>query len=159
VQLSIETTTAELIMPQRQPRAEDEAIGFDAPEGARLSPVEQRTTPHHNWRVIRDLAEDRSTLEVINDNGTVHFPGLDLDLQRKVLEWYSYRGADFDSVRGETLWERGFRRGDWTVRTVTRTVLTSTPTHFHIHAQLDAYEGERRVFADTWNEAIERDLV
>jgi len=159
VRLAIVTHESRLLLPERPPREADADILFAAPEAARPTPVEQRTTPHHNWRVIRDLAADESTLEVINDNGTVYFPALDLEFSRKALEWYRYRGSDFNSVRGETQWERGMRRGDWSIRTLTRTVLTSTPEAFLVHAQLDAYEGERRVFAATWNETIARDLV
>ncbi|WP_026186244.1 CocE/NonD family hydrolase [Thioalkalivibrio thiocyanodenitrificans] len=150
-----------LLLPVRKRRDEDDArIGFPEPEGGSLSTeIRQLTPQHHNWRVIRDLAEDRSTLEVINDHGTVLLESLGLEMQRKALEWYSYRSDDFNSVRGETLWERGFRRGDWQVRTVTRTVLTSTPTEFLLHAQLDAYEGQRRVFSRNWDVSIPRDLV
>jgi hypothetical protein len=137
----------------------DADIAFAPAEGAPVCTKEQRTTPQHNWGVVRDLAADMSTLEVINDDGTVRFPDLNLDLQRRALEWYRYQGMDFCSARGETLWERGFRRGDWSVRTVTRTVLTSTSTHFQIHAQLDAFEGERRVHAEIWSEDVGRDLV
>jgi len=158
-QLAIETGTSRHVLPKRNARSSDAHIAFAPAEGAPVCTKEQLTTPHHNWRVIRDLAADTSTLEVINDDGTVRFPDLDLDLQRRALEWYSYQGMDFCSARGETLWERGFRRGDWSVRTVTCTLLTSTPTHFQLHAQLDAFEGERRVYAETWNEDIARDLV
>jgi len=159
VTLSIETGSSKLVLPVRRPRRGDAEINFGPAEGAPTCSKRQRTTPHHNWRVIRDLAADTSTLEVINDDGTVYFPDLDLELQRRALEWYSYQGADFASVRGETLWERSLRRGDWAVRSVTRTILTSTPTHFRVHAQLDAFEGERRIYAETWNQDIERDLV
>jgi hypothetical protein len=157
--LMVETGTSRLVLPQRNPRSADAHIAFAPAEGAPGCTKEQLTTPHHNWRVIRDLAADTSTLEVINDDGTVRFPDLDLDLQRRALEWYGYQGMDFCSARGETLWERGFRRGDWSVRTVTRTLLTSTPTHFQLHAQLDAFEVDHRVYAQTWNEDIARDLV
>jgi putative CocE/NonD family hydrolase len=157
--ISIATGDSRLVLPERPARAADAGIAFGPAEGAPASTRRQLTEPHHNWRVIRDLAADRSTLEVINDDGTVYFPDLDLELRRSATEWYSYRGADFGSARGETLWERGLRRGDWAVRTLTRTILTSTPGHFRIHAQLDAFEGERRVFAETWNQEIPRDLV
>ncbi|MCF7984555.1 MAG: CocE/NonD family hydrolase [Thiohalocapsa sp.] len=157
--LDIETGSSRLILPRRDPSPADDDIVFLPPEGAEPGVKRQLTTPHHNWRVIRDLAADESTLEVINDDGTVYLPDLKLELQRKALEWYRYRGIDFGSVRGETRWERGLRRGDWDVRTVTKTVLTSTATHFLLHAEIDAYESERRVFADTWTERIERDLV
>jgi putative CocE/NonD family hydrolase len=159
VRLTIHTAGSQVLLPLRAPRPEDAEIGFGPAEGAPACAVQQRTTPHHNWRVIRDLAADESTLEVINDDGTVYFPEIDLALQRKALEWYSYRGGDFNSVRGETLWERGLQRGDWSISTLTRTILTSTTTHFSVHAQLDAFEGARRVFAETWNEDIARDLV
>ena len=98
-------------------------------------------------------------LEVVNDNGTVYFEDLNLAMQRKVLEWYRFRRDDFNSVQGETLWERSFRRDDWAVKTVTRTVMTSTPTHFIVHAELDAFERDRRVFAENWDYEIPRDLV
>ncbi|MGH3788271.1 MAG: hypothetical protein ACRDRG_17375 [Pseudonocardiaceae bacterium] len=50
-------------------------------------------------------------------------------------------GDDTSSVRGETHWTMSFARGDWRVHTLTHPILTSTPTDFHPHAQLDAYEG------------------
>ncbi|AHE98936.1 CocE/NonD family hydrolase [Thioalkalivibrio paradoxus] len=159
--LRVTTGASRLLLPVRPPRdAEDAAIVFPEPEGAPAStPVRQLTPQAHHWRVTRDLAEDRSTLEVVNDQGTVLLEALGLQMQRKALEWYSYEGDDVNSTRGETLWERGFRRGDWSVRTVTRTVLTSTPTEFLLHAQLDAYEGERRVYSRNWDVRIPRDLV
>ncbi|MCC5859455.1 MAG: peptidase S15, partial [Ectothiorhodospiraceae bacterium] len=161
VRLTVLTGASRLHLPVRPPRNDDDArIVFQRPEGGPLSTEIRRLTPQrHNWRVIRDLAEDRSTLEVINDHGTVLLTALDLEMQRTALEWYSYQGDDFSSPRGETYSERGFRRGDWQVRTVTRTILTCSPTHFHIHAELDAYEGERRVYSRNWDTAIRRDLV
>ncbi|MFW6041679.1 MAG: peptidase S15, partial [Guyparkeria sp.] len=90
---------------------------------------------------------------------TIHIGPADLEMQRKALEWYSYRGYDYLSPKGETLWERGYRRGDWSVRTVTRTKLTATRTHFVIHAELDAWEGDKRVYSDNWDVEIPRDLV
>ncbi len=160
VRLTVFAGTSCLLLPERARQdAEDRAIVFGPPEGARPLGMERLTEGHQNWRVIRDLASDESTLEVTNDEGTVHIPAVNLDMQLKALEWYSYRGYDYSSPRGETLWERSFKRGEWSVRTVTRTVLTASATHFHVHAELDAYEGERRVHADNWDVSIARDLV
>jgi hypothetical protein len=114
---------------------------------------------HHNWRVIRDLAKDESTLEVINDKGIYRLEAIDLEVQNKTVETYTYRADDFSSVRGETLSIRGFKRKDWTIKTVTRTVLTSTPFHFHVFADLDAYEGDKRVYCKSWDEKIPRDYI
>lgn len=150
-----------LLLPVRARRDSDDArIGFERPEVGPASTSREQLTPQvHKWQVTRDLAEDRSSLEVVNDNGTVLLRKLDLQMQRKALEWYSYRGDDFNSIRGETLWERGLRRGDWQIRTVSRTVLQSTSEEFLLHAELDAFEGERRVFSRNWDVTIPRDLV
>ena len=116
-------------------------------------------TGEHTWVVHRDLATDRSTLSVVNDSGVVRLEGADLEVENRVWESYSTVGNDFDSPRGEVESVRGLRRGDWHVRTVTRTVLTSTSTHFHLDAELDAWEDGRRVFSRNWSEQIPRDLV
>jgi hypothetical protein len=80
-------------------------------------------------------------------------------VERRTAERYSHRGNDFGSVRGEATTTIAFAHGDWSVRTVTRTVLTSDETHFYIDARIDAYEGERRVFAEDYYRKIERDHV
>ena len=100
-----------------------------------------------------------STLEVINDNGTRELTGPALTNSIKALEWYSYRGDEFDSPRGETLWERALVRGDWSVHTRTRTVLTCDSQWFYLRAELDAWEGDQRVYSRNWDSCIRRNLV
>ena len=125
-----------------------------------LVPVEEA------WTVVRDLANDKSTLEVVNDEGRYRINPLNLEIASRTTERYSYSGSDYLSLRGWTEWQRSFRRPtpdprepDWEVTTITRTLLTSDATNFRIRATLDAFEGDSRVFAKTWDEAIPRDLV
>ena len=158
VQLSVHTGPSRLKLPAR-PRRDEPPAPFDAPETAPPLKRELIEPEHHNWRVIRDLADDSSLLEVINDGGTYRIPVIDLQAQRKAQEWYSCTADDFASVRGETLWTRSLSRPGWSIRTVTRTVLTSDPTHFFLHAELDAWEGDARVFSRNWNLQIPRDGV
>ncbi|MDD9205199.1 peptidase S15, partial [Georgenia sp. 10Sc9-8] len=77
----------------------------------------------------------------------------------RAYEKYSFSGEDVTSVQGETHWTMGFERGDWQVQTTTSTVLTSTPTEFHLYAELDAYEGRERVVSKTWKRTIPRDFI
>ncbi|KAB7619641.1 CocE/NonD family hydrolase [Alkalilimnicola sp. S0819] len=128
-------------------------------EGAPPLPTRRIEAPRHAWRVIRDLAADTGTLEVINDQGRYHIPEINLQLQRNTEERYSFQGSDFQSPRGMTYTERGLRRGDWETKVVTRTVLSANRTHFRIHARLDAYEQDRRVYSQNWDESIPRDLM
>ena len=119
----------------------------------------QLSEGHHNWRVIRELDKDVSTLEVINDNGVYRLDDIDLIIKRQSDEWYSYAGDDFHSAKGKTLWTRAFKRGDWQVETITRTVLHCDGVYFYLDAELDAYEGDRRVYSRNWNRRIKRNMV
>lgn len=144
----------------RTPRREDQDLrGFGPPEGAAPSGHDPMEAEQHTWRVIRDLESDVSVLEVVDDGGRQYLHSPNLTVQRKGLEWYSFKSDDYDSVRGETLWERGLARGNWSVRTVTRTVLRSDKEYFYIDAELDAWEGDRRVYCRNWCRSVRRDLV
>ena len=159
-QVKVIAGISNVVLPVRNPNHSDEQLrSFAQPEAAPPLETTMIEPQHHNWRVIRDLDTDVSTLEVVNDGGIVHIKDIDLEMGRKALEWYTYQGDDFNSVRGETLWERSFKRGDWQIRTVTRTVLTSTASDFHLRAELDAYEGDKRVYSQNWDTVIPRDFV
>ena len=157
--LTIQTENSALKLPVRTPHPDDVAVRFEEAEGASPPVVEQINPPHHNWLVHRDLAEGISVLEIIKDEGTYRIEEIDLDVGDRTWEWYTYQGDDFTSVRGENRTERTFQRGDWSVRTTTRTVLTADTTHFRIHAELDAYEGEKRIYSQNWERIIPRDGV
>jgi predicted acyl esterase len=157
--LRIHTEHSRLLLPCRSPQTGDEAVRFAEPEGAPPPEITSLQAPHHNWLVHRDLAEDISVLEVIKDEGTYRIEAIDMTVGDRTRDWYTYQGDDFTSVRGENRTERSFRRGDWMVRTVTRTVLTADTTHFYIHAELDAFEGDKRVYSQNWDRAIPRDGV
>ncbi|RTR37984.1 CocE/NonD family hydrolase [Shewanella canadensis] len=156
-QLRIYTGCSRLILPTRTPRVE--TITFPEVEASASGAKEQLKEGHHNWRVIRELDKDLSTLEVINDNGTYRLEDIDLIVKRETKEWYSYQCDDFQSPKGETLWRWGFRRGDWSVETVTRTILHCDEFYFYLDAELDAYEGDKRVYSQNWNLRIKRNLV
>jgi predicted acyl esterase len=158
--LTIFTGSSTLSLPTRLPQETDNHLrAFGEPEGATPLSKTLVEPEHHNWRVTRDLAKDESTLEVVNDKGTYRIDEIELEVQNKTTEWYTYQADNFESVRGETLCVRRFKRKDWSVKTVTRTVLTSTANHFQILADLDAYEGDKRVYCQSWDKTIPRDYV
>ena len=149
-----------LDLPVRAPRPDDErALGFGPPRHPPPPPTRRVREERHRWRVHHDLAAHEAELEVIKDEGVVYLSDVDLELERSTTERYSSRQDEFDSARGEVYAKWGMQRGDWHAWTETRTVLTSSESDFHVHATLDAYEGERRVFSRTWNLAIPRVLV
>jgi len=160
VRLTVYSGASTLVLPHRPAREADAALpSLGEPESAEpltLTPLEPT---EHTWRVIRDLATDISTLEVIKDEGVQRIEETGTAMREATKEWYSYQGDDFRSPRGETLSEWGIGRGGWNVRTVTRTVLTATPEAFHVHAELDAWEDDVRVYSRNWDRVIPRELV
>src|SRR5699024_3567937 len=112
-----------------------------------------------DWTVSRNLVDMTGKLEVLKDLGVVRFDDIDLNVTRYALERYSFADRQVNSVRGETEWIMGFERDDWQVQTRTKTVLTSTVDDFHVYAELDAYEGNSRIAAKTWDVSIPRDFV
>jgi len=160
VEMRVYPTRSRLRLPVREPRPGDSAlVPFALPEAARPGPCEMIEPAHHTWLVKRDLATDVSTLEVINDHGGCRLGDIDLVMKTCASEYYSSCGADFASPRGEAVWKRTLRRGDWEIHTETRTVLTCTREHFRVTAELDVREGDTRVFSDDWDIWIPRDLV
>jgi hypothetical protein len=161
VRLSVFTENTRLRLPVRPGREHDEVSlrPFDEPEGTPPIPVTQLHPGDQRWTVSRDLIHHRSTVEVINDLGVLRYDNIDLDVTKRGVERYSCIDHDLSSVCGETQWTMGFARGDWRVQTITSTVLASTPTDFHLHARLDAYEGAQRVHSANWQRVIPRDHV
>lgn len=149
-----------LDLPIRPPSGSDQkGLAFGPAEGSEPLPLEQLSDTAHNWKVIRDLARDKSTLEVINDDGSYRIAEIDLNLRKTTKEWYSTVANDFASARGETRTVRALERRDWKVRIDTRTVLTCDSRNFYVRSQVDAYEGEARVFSENWSNTNRRDLV
>jgi putative CocE/NonD family hydrolase len=159
VRLTILTGASQLIMPVRVAQIDNQALPFKEPEAARPPETQQLGTTKRNWRVIRDLEEDLSTLEVVKDEGKLLISEIDLIMEKFVLERYTYRGDDFSSVSGEVLTKRGLNRGDWKIQTVTRTVMHSDAENFYLRADLDAYESGFRVFCKSWDKTIQRKFI
>jgi hypothetical protein len=51
------------------------------------------------------------------------------------------------------------KRGDWAPRSEGRVKFTATKTHYLLHGELTAYDGEEKIFARVWHERIPRKLA
>lgn len=159
VRMTIHPEASTLVLPVRpRPHAEISPV-FDDPEGAEPLRVTQVDVGAQEWRVSRDMVDLSGRLDVVKDLGTVHFEDSELTVRRSARETYGFVAGNVHSVRGETLWDIGFARGDWSTHSTTRTVLTSNATEFHLYAELDAWDGEERVHSQTWSTSIPRDYV
>ncbi|MEX0929693.1 MAG: CocE/NonD family hydrolase [Balneolales bacterium] len=138
----------------------DRDIRFEPPEGA--EPTSKAGVIHASkvkWNVIRDLIINESTMDVIKDEGKYYLQDIYLEIDDYIRETYSINEDSVDTVRAETIGKKTLKRGQWQIHTKTNTILTSDKDNFYLHATLDAFEGNERVFSKNWHEKIPRDHV
>jgi putative CocE/NonD family hydrolase len=161
VHLSVTAGASSVILPVRQ-NEESDGVSlrpFDAPEGSPPLATTPTRRGEQRWQVTRDLVDDASELHVVKDSGGIRFDDIGLEVDQRVEERYGSTGNDFDSVSGEVVSTSTFSREEWRVSAITRTKLTSDTTNFHLHAELDAYEGDERLLSLNWDRTIPRDHV
>ncbi len=139
---------------------QDQKVDFAEAEGAEFS-TRSRTLQEadYKWEVNRDLINDKSTMRVVKDTGTVKLEEIDLVMANYSEENYSVCSDDLNSVKGHTTSTKKLIREGWDIETKTTTYLTSDKNNFYIHAQVDAYENKERVFSKNFKEIIKRDMV
>ena len=161
VRLMVAPSNSLLRLPVREPRPAEEAglRPFDPPVGSAPPATTQLVPRDYGWWVVHDLVTGETLVETLKDEGGYRLDDIGLDVYSRTTERYAYDDDDPTSARGEVHAVRRFERGDWRVRTVTHSVLTCTESDFRIRATLDAYEGETRVAAHSWDRTIPRRLV
>jgi len=160
VTLTVHPAECILHLPVRAPGKADDALEpFGEPRTA--PPLEKEVIEPDNfsWKVIRDLGEDTTRVVIVDDNGTFRLPDNDLAVSSRGEEEYGFAGNDYRSVYGATRWSFEMSRGDWRVRTLTQTCLSSSKDAFKIEARLQAWEGGEIAYEREWTESIARNLV
>ncbi len=151
-----------LTLPVR-PRRDDEDNAlpdFAQPEHTPYIPHEV-IKPHQNKRTVKyDAISGKTTLI------DTHYSGNVVRLLNDRLEFGQHCTDTFTIQRDDPLTATStcehnstFKRGDWDIRINTYATLTADKTHFHLTNQVDAYEGDVRVFKKTWNKSILREFV
>jgi uncharacterized protein len=158
--LTVSTGSSALILPVRPKRSADTDLRpFLAAEA---SPALPKTQIQPGWE-RRRVTHDRVTGEVIwelsDSDGTNRIDDIDLTFAIRRSRRLSIHPGDPASARAEMKWYRAYSRGDWRASSECSVCLTSTRESFRLTAQLDAFEGERRIFTRSWDETIPRDLV
>ena len=159
VTLSLYTGASVLELPVRAPRQEQQLKPFEPSEAA---PPMKATTlrPKINRRTVeQDMASGETVLRIEDDFGEQRIESHGLTMSAIARETYRILPDDPLSALAEARWTEVLSRGDWRVRTETRTVLWADQERFYIRAKLEAFEGEQRVFARQWDRSVERDML
>jgi len=159
VKLSVYTENSRLVLPVRPKSNEDNDLRiFNSPPKLKSLDTTLLAPAEREWKVTHNLVDNSVRVNVVNNDPKIILNDSNLAIQKDVREMFTYFNNNYDTVKGEVIATRGFKRDDHELQTVTRTVLTSTRTHFKIRATLDAFEGDLRVFSKSWDERITRQL-
>ena len=157
VTLTLVTGKSALSLPVRpRPKRDNTPPKFKPPESA---PAFPRTslTPGGRNRIIRtDLGKGETVVEVTDCSGRNRYDEINLVAEARSTERYRVVDNDPLSATAEVTWAWEFERGDWSIRTETRTQVSCTKKDFIIRARLEAYEGGKRVFERDFEERVPR---
>ncbi|MDQ8727692.1 CocE/NonD family hydrolase [Bradyrhizobium sp. LHD-71] len=157
VSLTLHTGTSTLDLPLRDAAQEAAEIpAFAEPE---VATAVRRTVlkPGSRKRTFRtDPLSGAVTVDVADTPGRYRLDDINLEVESWSTESYEVVEGDPLSAVGDFTWTWIFERDDWKVRTDSRIRLTSTKSDFVLHATMDAFEGERRVFSRNYDYTILR---
>ena len=150
-----------LELPVRGPRPEDGRLpDFDEPEISPPLPVEPLGGGGSRERTIRrDIGTGRTELVSVDDHGGRGRQPNGLVEEQRSVDTFSIVEGDPLSATATSEWTIALERGDWRVRVETRSVMTADRESFRVTNEVNAYEGNARVFARTSSFAVPRELV
>jgi uncharacterized protein len=158
VRLTLFTGASQLLLPVRLPRVEDAAVApFPGPESTPAALATTLQEGDSSSIVAHDLVEGRRTIRLHYDYGLERIEPHGLETAEVSTETTTIRDGDPNSAGTWAESHIALRRGAWRIRLDTFMRLTSDPERFRLHARLDAFEGEDRVFARDWVVSIPRD--
>ena len=157
--LTIRTGASHIDLPVRPAEARDKEVRFPRTERPKPLAANIIEKGGETRDVVRDIETGRVTSHAQEDGGTILFDATGWTMRAKQDQWYSILPDDPLSARAEVAWSVRFWRGSWNAETRTRTVLTSTKTHFRLDATLDAFTDGNRIYSRNWNVEIPRDHV
>ena len=147
-----------LMLPIRPDRSSDQVLKpYEEPEAAEPLAKTVIKEPEYKWRFERDMASEIVTQHQWFDEGTTQY---DLHNGWTVSsthdEQMSVHPNDPLSAKLQIIWTERFERDDWNVSSKTKTVFTSTKTHFNVEAELEAFEGESKKLSKKWSKSFLR---
>ncbi len=159
VTLTVHTASSFIDVPVRQPRRGERAPTFAPAEAAAPVQLVEVDKPFHQREVTIDQRTGEHRLRIVDDFGRSTIAEHGMTTWACGRENYAIHPDDPLSARAECHWSEERARGDWKVRTETRSAMTASKTHWHVTGTLEAYEGDVKILTRTWDKKIKRKLV
>ncbi len=125
---------------------------FDPPRGAAPRPAHLLRAP----RARRTQDRSAGLRLVEEDHGLLRLEDTGLVFGSKATQRFRIEDDDPLSAEAAYGFEHELARGDWRVLVRSRMRVTATRTHFLLRSELEAWEGDRRVFRRRWRRRLAR---
>ena len=159
--LRVTVGTATLNLPVRTGKESDRDLQeFEPPESAPPLRKTVSRAPSFEWNAVEDLTNGVVVSRQWFDEGATTFDEYDgWTVDSTHEEFYTIHPDDPNSAKCDIAWTERFSRDDWNVSSRTRTIVTSSATHFHLEARLKAWLGDDLVHEQEWGKSFRRRLV
>jgi uncharacterized protein len=147
-----------LLLPMREAGEDAGATPFGPAEGSPTAAHEVIRVPERSRVVKRDISCGHTDLVDIYGAG-YRLMDNDVEYEYSNTNTYGMDEGDPLSASVHSEWSIRLRRGDWRVRIETSSRMTSDAEVFRITNQVDAYEGNTRIFSKPTEFHVPRDLV
>ena len=161
VTVTLFSANSTLSLPIRKARESDDQLApFPEPESATPQSTEVLEPAQYVRRIERDETNNEAKVTVIADTGMVRLTKLGWEYGSVSRQYHTIREGDPNSAKAHQHWTMRFRRSnaDMDVRTETYSTLTSNADEFIFQAELEAYEGEKKVYSNSWEKRVKRYL-
>jgi hypothetical protein len=160
VTLEVGAADSRLELPIRPAHPQDgNLVDFEPVDGSpplrcqRLAPSKSR------WTITTDLASGIQCHERRHDSGTCRITDYDWEFGSGDQRRYCIHPDNPLSAHCEVQTRQHYARGKWRIRVDSKVAMDVTKETFNIRAELDAYEGDVRLYSRNWSQRLPRDLV
>jgi uncharacterized protein len=158
--LGIIPGSCSLELPVRKARGRERTVAFEPAEATLPAKRSVLSTGDVYRRVEYDIGTGVQRVEVLRDDGRSVIEDIGVEVGfRKTLR-YRIDPSDAASARAEADYELIHRHEQgWNTRISTRSAIACTAAEYIVEADLEAFEGEHRVFSRSWTQRIARDFT
>jgi hypothetical protein len=147
-------------LPIRPPQDDDALLApFAEPEAAPPLQVEVLGSPNRIYTVEHDVV--RNAFQIVDSRSTGRKRIVANGLDQESLNTNIYTISEGDPLSAHVQCKRmiSVGRGEWQIRVETISTMTADAHSFYVTNVLEAFEGNTRAFAKTWDIKIPRDMV
>jgi uncharacterized protein len=159
VTLRLTTGTSALELPVRARRPIDAKVRFGAPEQGPPMAKTVVEPPTFSRVIERDVARRTVTIRAEENEGRAVIAHTGVEIGRWVTERLAITEDDPLSAETEMASVFSYAKGPWRTKVRGACALRATRTHWLLSADLDAWEGDEKVFSRHLEAPIARDLV